>query len=115
VESLFSGEQGLSVTNSVDRLVTGKASVELLQNKPNPFDEATMIGILVRDESSYQSAYVIIRDAISGKEVKRFPVKLQKGMNEVMYEHGYHAAGTFVYTLVIDGKVVQSRKMVFSN
>jgi hypothetical protein len=32
-----------------------------------------------------------------------------------MYSHGYHASGSFIYTLVIDGKPVASKKMVFAN
>jgi hypothetical protein len=42
-------------------------------------------------------------------------MKLEAGMNEVMYSHGYHATGTFIYSLVIDGKTIASRKMVFAN
>ena len=43
------------------------------------------------------------------------PIKLEPGLNEVMYSHGYHASGTFIYSLIIDGKVIESKKMVFAN
>ena len=43
------------------------------------------------------------------------PIKLETGMNEVMYSHGYHATGIFVYSLIIDGKTIASKKMAFAN
>ena len=62
----------------------------------------------------YGSAFISITD-MKGKEVKRISLELKQGMNEVLYEHGYNASGTFNYTLIIDGKSIQSRKMVFTN
>ncbi|MFI5196131.1 MAG: hypothetical protein ACHQD8_03510 [Chitinophagales bacterium] len=37
------------------------------------------------------------------------------GINEVLYEHGNNMAGTFIYSLVIDGKPIQPGRMVFIN
>ncbi len=113
VESLFSRElsQGIVGVNSVP---AAPLSVELLQNKPNPADEATMISVLVNEKINYKEAYISIRD-LNGKEVLRKNIILDNGINEVMYEHGYNMAGTFIYTLVIDGKPIQSRRMVFAN
>ncbi len=112
VESLFSKEIQVVVT-SVNEL-TKDNGIMLLQNKPNPFDEATGISVLVNTPVKYREAYVSIKD-ISGKEIQKLPITLTSGMNEVNYEHGYHATGTFTYTLVIDGKPVQSKTMVFEN
>jgi hypothetical protein len=115
VESLFSRE--LTAAVLPDNGVTNVASaggIELLQNKPNPVDEATMISVLVNKPVVYKEACISIRD-MNGREVQRQNVTLNQGMNEVMYEHGYHVSGTYIYTLLIDGKAVQSRKMVFNN
>ena len=62
----------------------------------------------------YKEAFISIAD-IKGKEIKRMPVELKQGMNEVIYEHGYGASGIFTYTLMIDGRVIESKKMIFSN
>jgi hypothetical protein len=113
VESLFSRELNVSV-NAVNSTPPPQRTVELMQNKPNPADEATMISVLVNDQVSYTSAFISIRD-MAGKEVKREPITLNKGMNELVYEHGYNRSGTFIYTLVIDGREVESKKMVFTN
>jgi hypothetical protein len=114
VESLFSKEL-TSVINLVNDIEQPESPIELLQNKPNPFDEATMIGVLVNKLPAYRQAHLSIRDIATGREVKRLPVKLETGLNEVMYSHGYHATGTFIYSLVIDGKTIASKKMVFAN
>ena len=114
VESLFSREHMTFV--GVEQVTRNPyASVELLQNSPNPFDETTMISVAVHEPVSYKEAYISIADAVTGKEVKRMPISLRSGVSEVLYAHGYNAVGTYVYSLVIDGKRVQSRKMVFAN
>jgi hypothetical protein len=114
VESLFSKELMLSiVTGKKNHDVSGQ-NIELLQNKPNPADEATTIAILLNKHFSYKSAFISITD-LQGKEVKKLPVVLKEGINEVEYDHGYHVNGTFIYSLIVDGKVVQSKKMVFAN
>jgi len=115
VESLFSRELVAGIVNGIANVDPKTSQIELLQNKPNPFDEATHIGVMVNEVPNYKLAYVSITDVSSGKEIKRFSVELKKGLNEIMYEHGYHAAGTFLYTLYIDGKAIQSKKMQFIN
>jgi hypothetical protein len=113
VESLFSKE----LTVTIDGLnETGgkKTGVELMQNKPNPADEITIISVLVNRNLTYKNAWISVRD-ISSNEVTRIPIRLGDGINEVEFNHGYHATGTYIYSLVIDGEVIQSRRMVFAN
>ena len=113
VESLFSEEKMVNVT-AVKNVIPIQKSVALLQNKPNPADEATMISVLVNEKIDYKDAYISICD-LNGREVKRTRITLNSGINEVMYEHGYNMAGTFIYTLVIDGNPIESKRMVFTN
>lgn len=112
IESLFSAEQmgKLSVQNQTNT----HRNIELLQNVPNPFDEKTMISVKVNSNIQYKEAYINITD-IQGRIIKRLSVNLQPGINEVIYEHGYNATGTYGYTLVIDGKPIQTNRMVFAN
>ncbi len=113
VESLFSEEKTANVT-AVNNIVAAPKPIELLQNKPNPADEATMISVQINDKISYKDTYISIRD-MNGKEVERTAITLNNGINEIMYWHGYNMAGTFIYTLVIDGKTIESKRMVFTN
>ena len=112
VESLFSKE--IMKTAGISNISAGSQFVELLQNKPNPSDEATMISVMVNETLDYKEAHIDITD-LNGKIIDRKNVTLNTGVNEVMYQHGYHATGTYIYTLVIDGIRVQSKKMTFVN
>lgn len=113
VESLFSKEIMISLAAGILEFKK-EAGISLLENKPNPFDESTIISVYVDKGKKYREAHILITD-IKGKEIKRMPVELKPGMNEVLYEHGYGASGIFMYTLMIDGKAIQSKKMVFTN
>ena len=113
IESLFSKEILITVPNGINEFKK-EEGVALMQNKPNPFDESTIISVYVDKGKKYKQAAISISD-IKGKEIKRMPVDLKLGMNEVIYEHGYGASGIFTYSLLIDGKVVESRKMIFAN
>lgn len=115
IESLFTGEQLPGALGINDQTLEERMkAIELVQNKPNPFDEATTIGFYVNKKMSYQKAFIIIYD-LNGMEIERIPSEVQKGMNEILYTHGYNKVGTFVYSLVIDGIVIDSKKMIFSN
>lgn len=114
VESLFSKELQVTVVAGVNSAPYIPRPVELMQNKPNPADEATMIGVLVNSTMSYKEAYISIKD-LNGREVLRTPISLNEGMNEIIYDHGYNMSGTYMYSLVIDGNVVDSKRMVFAN
>lgn len=115
VESLFSGEKIPTVVSGTEN--PGEEPVQaitLLQNRPNPFDEATWISFMVKKMPEIREAYIQITD-ISGKTLEKIPVILQEGLNEVLYTHGYGVQGIFAYTLVADGKVVDTRQMIFAN
>lgn len=113
VESLFSDEALVRLTGTHVPVST-KKGIELLQNKPNPFDESTIISFLVDDPATITDARIVITD-LEGKLIKSLPVVVQAGMNEVLYTHGYNMVGTYLYTLHINGQVFATRKMVFAN
>lgn len=127
IESLFSTEYSL-ITKTVSTTetdlhtvsttiapspATAYEGVQLLQNKPNPFDEATMITIVASTDAWSDRTWIQITTA-DGRILQRIKVPLKKGVNEVMYNHGYGAKGICIYTLLIDGLPVQSKKMIFS-
>ncbi len=117
IESLLSREDFYNVLIlNTDQPASdySEKNVELLQNKPNPFDEATYITFIVKKDIPYRSAQIIISD-INGHEVKRIKTTVKKGANEVLYTHGYNVSGTYFFTLQIDGKTIDTGKMVFSN
>ena len=87
--------------------------IQLMPNKPNPFDEATMITIQSGTDNFMDRTWVNI-NAIDGLLIQRIRVPLRKGINEVLFNHGYlMPPGVYICSLIIDGLPVQSTKMVF--
>jgi hypothetical protein len=113
VESLFSEEVLARLTGTHDP-VSARPGVELLQNRPNPFDESTMISFLVNDPSATGNATIRITD-INGKLIREIDVQVKEGINEVLYTHGYNMSGTYLYSLYIQDQLISTKKMVFSN
>ncbi|MBA2423682.1 MAG: M28 family peptidase [Chitinophagales bacterium] len=110
VESLFSGEIATTITSVNDPGT--KRGIQLLPARPNPADESTMITVNVLQPMDYKIASIRVLDT-NGNLVKELIVKLEKGINEALYHHGYNASGTYLYALVIDGAIVETQKMIF--
>ena len=110
VESLFSGEIAGTITAVNDP--ASQRGIQLLPAYPNPSDETVMITVNVLKAINYQSAHIRITD-MNGALVKELPIKLNIGINEVIYHHGYQASGTYFYQLIIDGTLTESRKIIF--
>ncbi len=118
IESLFSNERfggTTGMTTSTQDLQIRKSLVHLMQNTPNPFDEATMINVVVEGELDYKEAVIIVH-SLEGKEIKRFPLQLNLGLNEVLYSHNHHGfvPGVYAYSLIIDGEVFDTKKMIYA-
>jgi hypothetical protein len=113
VESLFSDEVLVRLTGTTEETASSNG-IELLQNRPNPFDESTIISFIVNGPASNHTARIVITD-LSGKMIKQIPVDVREGMNEVLYHHGYNMVGTFLYSLYINDQMIATKKMVFAN
>ncbi|HEV3326057.1 MAG TPA: M28 family peptidase [Puia sp.] len=122
-ESQFSTEYTLSTGLEVLYLAPDSArpaapslayyGIQLLPNRPNPFDESTLITINSGTDMFADRACLIFT-GIDGRVISRIPVTLQKGVNQVVHNHGFGAAGIYICSLLIDGLPVQSTKMVFA-
>ena len=81
----------------------------LYQNTPNPFNERTEIRFSLPDDM--QNANICIFD-MSGKMLKQIPVT--SSMQSVTI-NGYElAAGMYLYSLVVGGQEVDTKRMVLS-
>jgi hypothetical protein len=110
IESLANKEQAIFKISIDENELSGNEFI-LLQNKPNPFDESTAIGFYVPTEKSKQA--VIKITSLDGRVIKELETEVSKGMNEVIYDHGYGIEGNFVYSLYVDGALIGSKKMTF--
>jgi len=115
IESHFSEEDFENFVSSTETATIPERGITLLQNRPNPFDEATTIGIRVEKEVDYQSAQLIITDA-QGRALTRYEVDLRPGLVQVTYGYHHHQfkPGTYYYSLVIDGQLFETKAMVYA-
>lgn len=121
-ESQFSTEYILSTsmeplyltpdTTRPDAALPDINGIQLMPNRPNPFDESTMIAINSGTDA-FADRTMLQFTTIDGRMLGRMPVHLQKGLNQVVFNHGYGAAGIIICSLLIDGLPVQSTKMIF--
>ena len=84
--------------------------LSLDQNVPNPFSEATMIGVTVPE--SVKTAHIFIYD-MSGKEIKRMEIAA-RGKTNVSIAGEDLSSGMYLYSLIADGKVISTKRMILA-
>lgn len=115
VESFFTNETFvLSSWLDIPEEQKSAGHYELLQNKPNPFDESTIISVFTPNSDFYGTGMIVIRN-FKGEIVKELPIELNKQVSEVEYVHGFGATGVYSYSLVVNGKIIGTKRMVFAN
>ena len=110
VESLFSDEYTL-ITLGINSYIKEQWGVTLMPNRPNPFSENTEFRIELNRQASYQDVTLDIID-LSGRVVDSLRLDLQRGINKVNYRNHLSLRGLFALTLKINGKIVQTRKLI---
>ncbi len=81
----------------------------LSQNTPNPFGTETMINYSLSEE--VKSAAIIVYD-LQGKELKRFE-NLSPGENSLRISSDLQN-GIYLYSLIVDGELVDTKRMIAS-
>jgi hypothetical protein len=112
--SMFGPDYNVRVLTSSKELIK-QEPVELLQNQPNPFDEQTLIPIIVNDLSQINHAEIQIHSE-DGRLMKSIPLQLHEGNNEFLYDYSWHnyECGVFYYSLLINHKKFATKKMLLS-
>jgi len=93
-------------TGYLQNTENGKALLD--QNVPNPFSKETRIGCYIPETatSSFLNNY-----SMNGALLQRFSIK-EKGRQFVTVDGQSLIPGTYLYSLVVDGKEVGVRKMI---
>ncbi|MEO1654284.1 MAG: T9SS type A sorting domain-containing protein, partial [Bacteroidota bacterium] len=81
---------------------------QLFQNRPNPFDQSTEIPFYLPER--VEQALILVTD-LQGKEIRRFPIK-DRGEGAIQISSQSLAKGIYLYTLVVDGKMKDSSRML---
>ena len=109
VRDLMAGKSA-TVTGIIDPINPADAPI-LSQNNPNPFSQSTTINYQVPQLS--QSASIYVYD-LTGKQLKKYRIE-QKGKGNILINAGDLNPGTFIYTLIIDGREIASKKMILTD
>lgn len=88
----------------------GNPQARLWQNNPNPYSQSTSIQYQL--PASASSAVIKVYSA-TGQELKSFDLT-GKAQGEITLSAGMFGAGTYVYTLFVDGVRVDSKKLVLT-
>jgi hypothetical protein len=102
----FDHSAATGTSNGNEQSTTDTPKLE--QNIPNPFRENTTIKYYLPSDS--RIATISISD-LNGVQLKQFDLQ-GKGFGQVLISGGSFAAGTYVYTLTVNGKQVDSKKMM---
>jgi hypothetical protein len=87
-----------------------KTELMLFQNNPNPFSVDTEIKMTLPETTA--SARVIVYN-LEGKQLKEVTVK-ERGSASVKIVANELGAGMYIYALIVDGKVVDTKRMILT-
>ena len=85
-------------------------SAALFQNSPNPFSEATEIKMSLPETT--REAHVRVYN-LEGKELKNIQVE-ERGEASIKISANDLSAGMYLYALIIDGKVVDTKRLILT-
>lgn len=85
------------------------AAATLAQNTPNPFSERTIIRFTLPENS--QNSYICIFN-MNGKLQKKIPI--DSSMDSITINSYELSPGMYLYSLIIGGKEIDTKKMVIS-
>jgi len=80
----------------------------LYQNIPNPFGEGTAIRYFIPD--GVNDARIVFYDEY-GSEIKNVPIS-DSGNGQLNVNSMNLASGIYTYSLIVDNKIVDTKKMV---
>lgn len=102
--------QKIAITTGIGERKDDPEIVQMSQNLPNPFIGSTVINLNIPTKA--QKAYICIYD-LNGKQVQNIPIRERGKTNITIYSHNLQP-GMFTYSLVVDGRVSVTRKMIIS-
>ena len=111
INELRGNESARKVSAKATGINDVDGSVEVLalgQNKPNPFGSSTELEVSVPE--SVQSAFVYVYD-LQGKKVQQVDITA-RGKQTVELNAIGLSDGMYLYSLIADGKVVETRRMI---
>jgi hypothetical protein len=105
----FQNEAENIINSTINRGILEDAPL-LEQNEPNPFNQTTVIRYYIPE--SAQRNNIVVKN-MEGKTVGDFNIT-EKGHGSIQINSGLLSAGSFYYSLIIDGSVIDTKKMILT-
>lgn len=90
---------------SLDAVVTA-----LYQNEPNPFTERTVIRVDVAESVVAANLYIY---NMNGEQLTEYPIT-NRGATSITIDGGSLNAGMYLYALIADGQVIDTKRMILT-
>lgn len=111
LDSVAIGEQEeRGAKSGVSMAIAADKTAKLYQNTPNPFSEETAIEYYVPTDAKSASMYVF---NLTGEMLQSLPIS-SFGHGSVTISGSTLQAGMYVYSLVVDGQMVDTKRMILT-
>ena len=82
----------------------------LFQNDPNPFSEQTTVSCIVPEEIKVADIYIY---DMNGTQLAKYPIE-GRGHTQAVIKGNSLTAGMYIYSLITDGKVTDTKRMILT-
>ena len=110
VQTQSTGAKGTKLGVGANAPIEENEGAKLYQNTPTPFSAETVIEYYVPAGAKSATLYVF---NLSGEMLQNYTLK-QYGHGTVTVSGGTLAAGMYVYSLVVDGQIVDTKQMILT-
>jgi len=109
-EQISDLSQKLATTTGINEL-SNNSGFSMSQNEPNPFNGETVVKYTL--PAQVKTASMMIYD-LTGKQIAVLPIT-EKGSSSITLTSEKLAAGIYIYSIVADNKIIDSKRMVVAN
>ena len=110
-KGVSSDKISISSDTSSTQIVTKSEVATLAQNSPNPFSQNTTIGYYL--PSNVVNAVIYIYN-LQGTQISSIQIT-DRGNGSVVISGNTLTAGMYVYSLITDGTLIDTKKMILTN
>ena len=106
----YASSKPIGTTGVTSENIDATIVASIAQNTPNPFSEETRISYTI--PQSVSEAMICIYD-MNGTQIERIDIT-ERGSSSVVIEAGKLNAGMYLYSLIVDGNIVDTKRMVLT-
>ncbi len=103
-------QKAQSRTTTTDVTDLDAVVTALYQNEPNPFTESTVIRVDVAEGVATADLYIY---NMNGEQITEYPIA-ERGATSITIDGGSLNAGMYLYALIADGQVIDTKRMILT-